>query len=91
MKSGAGGGSLAVVWGFLLVFAALCLWPTNGESEYGAFRPGGVGEGPPRLAREPRRGSRCGPEGLPVRGVRTSAASACLGVSVRGPCMAGCA
>ncbi|XP_071610349.1 insulin-like growth factor 1 receptor isoform X1 [Heliangelus exortis] len=31
MKSGAGGGSLAVVWGFLLVFAALCLWPTNGE------------------------------------------------------------
>uniref|UniRef100_A0A8C9EUD2 Tyrosine-protein kinase receptor n=1 Tax=Pavo cristatus TaxID=9049 RepID=A0A8C9EUD2_PAVCR len=31
MKSGAGGGSLAVFWGLLLAFAVLCLWPTNGE------------------------------------------------------------
>lgn len=59
MKSGAGGGSLAVVWGFLLVFAALCLWPTNGESEYSAC-PGGAARDP--AVREPPS------EGLPGRG-----------------------
>lgn len=69
MKSGAGGGSLAVVWGFLLVFAALCLWPTNGESEYGALAGGVSARGPAGgPAGERRRGSRCGREGLPVRG-----------------------
>lgn len=59
MKSGAGGESLAVVWGFLLVFAALCLWPTNGESEYSACR-GGAATDP--AVREPPT------EGLPGRG-----------------------
>lgn len=65
MKSGAGGGSLAVVWGFLLVFAALCLWPTNGESEYGACRPGvgGSARGPRGGLGNRGGGSRCGGEG----------------------------
>lgn len=79
MKSGAGGGSLAVVWGFLLVFAALCLWPTNGESEYKACR--GLAARDPAV-REP-----------PNEGLRAAAVCLCLrgreGVSVVSVCEVG--